>query len=84
VLGEMGELGPGAADYHREVGEHARAVGVDLVVGVGAPAREYGPDELVADPVEAAELLSAHLEAGDAVLIKGSRSAGLERVVGAD
>ena len=27
VLGEMGELGPGAAGYHREVGEHARADG---------------------------------------------------------
>ena len=80
VLGEMGELGPGAPEYHREAGEHARAVGVDLVVGVGEPAREYGPDELVADPAEAAELLSAHLEPGDVVLIKGSRSAGLEQV----
>ncbi|HSR94446.1 MAG TPA: UDP-N-acetylmuramoyl-tripeptide--D-alanyl-D-alanine ligase, partial [Solirubrobacterales bacterium] len=27
VLGEMGELGPGAAGFHREVGEHARAGG---------------------------------------------------------
>ncbi|HEY2714735.1 MAG TPA: UDP-N-acetylmuramoyl-tripeptide--D-alanyl-D-alanine ligase [Solirubrobacterales bacterium] len=80
VLGEMGELGPGSPGYHREVGEHARAVGVDLLVGVGEPAREYGPDELVADPAEAAELLSAHLQAGDAVLIKGSRAAGLEAV----
>ena len=80
VLGEMGELGPGSPGYHREVGEHARAVGVDVVVGVGEPAREYDPDELVADPAEAAELLSAHLQAGDVVLIKGSRSAGLEAV----
>jgi UDP-N-acetylmuramoyl-tripeptide--D-alanyl-D-alanine ligase len=80
VLGEMGELGPGSAGYHREVGEHARAVGVDLVIGVGEPAREYGPDELVADPDEAAELLAAHLSAGDAILVKGSRSAGLEAV----
>jgi UDP-N-acetylmuramoyl-tripeptide--D-alanyl-D-alanine ligase len=80
VLGEMGELGPGAADYHREVGEHARAAGVDLLVGVGLPARDYGPDELVADPGEAAELLAAQLSPGDAVLVKGSRSAGLERV----
>ena len=80
VLGEMGELGPGSAGYHREVGEHARAAGVDLVIGVGLPARDYEPDELVADPAEAAELLAARLEPGDAVLVKGSRSAGLEAV----
>jgi UDP-N-acetylmuramoyl-tripeptide--D-alanyl-D-alanine ligase len=80
VLGEMGELGEGAPGYHREVGEHARAHGVDLVIGVGLPARDYDPDELVADPGEAAELLAARLEPGDAVLVKGSRSAGLEAV----
>ena len=80
VLGEMGELGPDSAAFHREVGEHARAAGVDLVIGVGAPARDYDPDELVADPGEAAELLAARLEPGDAVLVKGSRSAGLEAV----
>jgi UDP-N-acetylmuramoyl-tripeptide--D-alanyl-D-alanine ligase len=80
VLGEMGELGPGSSGFHREVGEHARAAGVDFVVGVGLPARDYGPDELVADPGEAAELLAQRLEPGDAVLVKGSRSAGLEAV----
>jgi UDP-N-acetylmuramoyl-tripeptide--D-alanyl-D-alanine ligase len=80
VLGTMGELGPGAAGFHREVGAHARATGIDLVVGVGAPAREYDPDELVADPGEAAEWLDAHLEPGDAVLIKGSRSVGMESI----
>jgi UDP-N-acetylmuramoyl-tripeptide--D-alanyl-D-alanine ligase len=80
VLGEMGELGADTPSYHREVGEHARAHGVDVLVGVGEPARDYDPDELVADPAEAAEWLAAQLEAGDAVLIKGSRSAGLETV----
>jgi UDP-N-acetylmuramoyl-tripeptide--D-alanyl-D-alanine ligase len=80
VLGEMGELGPEAPGYHRGVGEHARAAGIDLLIGVGLPARDYDPDELVADPGEAAELLAARLEPGDAVLVKGSRSAGLEAV----
>jgi UDP-N-acetylmuramoyl-tripeptide--D-alanyl-D-alanine ligase len=80
ALGEMGELGPDSAAYHREVGEHAHAAGIDFVVGVGLPARDYDPDELVADPGEAAELLAARLEPGDAVLVKGSRSAGLEAV----
>jgi UDP-N-acetylmuramoyl-tripeptide--D-alanyl-D-alanine ligase len=80
VLGEMAELGPNAPDYHREVGEHARAHGIDLLVGVGGPARDYDPDELVGIPEEAAELLAAQLEPGDAILVKGSRSAGLETV----
>ncbi len=83
VLGEMAELGPGAAGYHREIGARARAEGVDLLVGVGEPARGYGPDELVGDPEEAAELLAAQLEPGDTVLVKGSRSAGLEAVAAA-
>jgi len=80
VLGEMAELGPGAPGYHREVGAHARAEGVDMLIGVGEPARDYDPDELVGDPAEAAELLAAQLEPGDAILVKGSRSAGLEAV----
>jgi UDP-N-acetylmuramoyl-tripeptide--D-alanyl-D-alanine ligase len=80
VLGEMAELGDGAPSYHREVGAHARGEGVDLLIGVGEPARDYGPDELVGDPAEAAELLAAQLEPGDTILVKGSRSAGLEGV----
>jgi UDP-N-acetylmuramoyl-tripeptide--D-alanyl-D-alanine ligase len=80
VLGEMAELGSGAPDYHREVGGHARAAGIDLLIGVGEPARDYGPDELVGIPEEAAELLAAQLEPGDTVLVKASRSAGLEVV----
>jgi UDP-N-acetylmuramoyl-tripeptide--D-alanyl-D-alanine ligase len=39
VLGEMGELGPEAPRYHREVGEHARAAGVDFVIGSGSACR---------------------------------------------
>ena len=80
VLGEMGELGEGAVEHHREVGLHARGHGIDSVIGVGEPARDYDPDELVGDPEEAAELLAAQLEPGDTVLVKGSRSAGLEAV----
>jgi UDP-N-acetylmuramoyl-tripeptide--D-alanyl-D-alanine ligase len=80
VLGEMAELGPEAPAYHRAVGERAREAEVALLVGVGEPAREYGPDELVATPEEAAELLAAQIEPGDTILVKGSRSAGLEAV----
>jgi UDP-N-acetylmuramoyl-tripeptide--D-alanyl-D-alanine ligase len=80
VLGEMAELGAGAAGFHREIGDSARADGIDLLVGVGEPARDYAPDELVGTPEEAAEWLAAQLEPGDTVLVKGSRSAGLEAV----
>jgi UDP-N-acetylmuramoyl-tripeptide--D-alanyl-D-alanine ligase len=80
VLGGMGELGPESSDYHRAVGVHARDRSIDFVLGVGALAREYGPDELVADPLEAAEWLNSHLEGGDVVLIKGSRSVGMEEI----
>jgi UDP-N-acetylmuramoyl-tripeptide--D-alanyl-D-alanine ligase len=80
VLGEMAELGPGAAGYHREVGESARAGGVDLLVGVGEPARDYAPDELLGTPEEVAEWLAEQAEPGDTILVKGSRSAGLEVV----
>jgi UDP-N-acetylmuramoyl-tripeptide--D-alanyl-D-alanine ligase len=80
VLGGMGELGPGSSDYHRAIGAYAREKGTDYVLGVGALARDYEPDELVADPGEAVEWLETHLEAGDVVLIKGSRSVGMEGI----
>ena len=76
----MGELGPQSPEFHRETGEHARSLALDYLIGVGAPARDYGPDDLVADPEEAAELLASQLGSGDAVLVKGSRSAGMEAV----
>jgi UDP-N-acetylmuramoyl-tripeptide--D-alanyl-D-alanine ligase len=80
VLAAMRELGPDAPRYHREAGAHARERGLDLLIGVGEPARDYDPDELVADPRDAAELLAAQLGPGDVVLVKGSRAAGLEAV----
>jgi UDP-N-acetylmuramoyl-tripeptide--D-alanyl-D-alanine ligase len=80
VLGGMGELGPESADFHRAVGAYARGKGIDFVLGVGALARDYDPDELVADPGEAVEWLETHLEEGDVVLIKGSRSVGMEGI----
>ena len=80
VLGEMRELGPDAADYHREVGTHARASGVEHLIGVGEMAAAYEPDERVADAEAAAEALERVLGDGDTVLVKGSRAVGLEAV----
>jgi UDP-N-acetylmuramoyl-tripeptide--D-alanyl-D-alanine ligase len=80
VLGEMRELGPDAAAYHREIGEYARERGVELIIGVGEQASAYEPDQQVADAETAADALAAALGPGDAVLVKGSRAVGLERV----
>ncbi len=80
VLGEMRELGPEAAAYHREIGRHARERGVELIIGVGELAEAYEPDRHVADAEAAADALAEALGPGDAVLVKGSRAVGLERV----
>jgi UDP-N-acetylmuramoyl-tripeptide--D-alanyl-D-alanine ligase len=80
VLGEMRELGPDAAAYHREIGDYARERGVELIIGVGEHADAYGPDRRVADAEAAADALAEALRPGDAVLVKGSRAVGLERV----
>jgi len=86
VLGQMAELGPDAASYHREIGRHASDEGVDVLVTVGREALPYaegfeGEVHSVGEPEEAAGLLDELAESGDRVLIKGSRSVGLERVL---
>jgi len=79
VLGEMAELGPAGPAYHDEVGRQAEAV--DVVLGVGELARRYRPHEWVATAAEAVEAARRLVRPGDAVLVKGSRSVGLEAVV---
>ncbi len=81
VLGDMLELGPDAAAHHAAIGEHARAVGVDLLIGVGPLSAGLGADHSVADAEAAATLLRELLAPGDTVLVKASRGIGLERVV---
>jgi UDP-N-acetylmuramoyl-tripeptide--D-alanyl-D-alanine ligase len=83
VLGEMAELGDDAAGYHRDVGEEAVQAGVDEIVAVGPLAAEYlvpGNGVAAATADEAADALRAILRPGDVVLVKGSRSVGLEAV----
>ena len=86
VLGDMLELGPQARGLHHEVGEHAGARGVELLVTVGPLAAEIsrafpGESHAVADAKAAADLLEGLLHARDTVLVKGSRGVGLERTV---
>jgi UDP-N-acetylmuramoyl-tripeptide--D-alanyl-D-alanine ligase len=79
ILGEMAELGPGAPEYHREVGRQVSQLGIDAVLAVGELARAYG-GEWVADAAEAAERAPALVQPGDVVLVKASRAVGLEVV----
>jgi UDP-N-acetylmuramoyl-tripeptide--D-alanyl-D-alanine ligase len=84
VLGDMLELGPDEARFHAEVGAHARAAGVDLLVAVGPRAAHFadGYGEVVAlpDAQAAAETVPDLLQPGDTVLLKASRGVGLEVV----
>jgi UDP-N-acetylmuramoyl-tripeptide--D-alanyl-D-alanine ligase len=78
VLGEMAELGPEAPAYHRDIGAVAAELGV-TVIGVGPLARDYG-GRWVEDADAAATALERELRGGDVVLVKGSRSVGLEAI----
>jgi UDP-N-acetylmuramoyl-tripeptide--D-alanyl-D-alanine ligase len=80
ILGEMAELGPDSLRYHEEIGTAAKNLGVDVVIGVGELARSYGPDDWCADPAAAIDMARTVIHPDDCVLVKGSRSAGLERV----
>jgi UDP-N-acetylmuramoyl-tripeptide--D-alanyl-D-alanine ligase len=88
VLGEMAELGPDGERFHAEVAERATEAGIDVLVAVGERARPYlqafggGERHGVETPEEAGALLERLVRPGDRVLVKGSRSAGLERVLG--
>ncbi len=79
VLGAMAELGSDSVAAHRELGELARARGIE-VVAVATDA--YG-GRVVADAAEAVVTLRAlGVGADDVVLVKASRVAALERVAG--
>jgi UDP-N-acetylmuramoyl-tripeptide--D-alanyl-D-alanine ligase len=85
VLGDMLELGPAEREFHLEIGEHARTVGVDVLVTVGPLAaamgdRFDGEVHCVADATEAAALVPELLAPRDVVLVKASRGVGLELV----
>ena len=86
VLADMMELGPEEERHHREVGEAARAAGVDLLVAVGERAAAYVagadgvPSRHMATVEEAVEVVPGLIEPGDVVLLKGSRSMRLERI----
>ena len=88
VLGDMAELGPGAADLHAAAGRCARHHGVERLLAIGKlsaeAARAFGRGAThFEDCVALVERLREELPDGATVLVKGSRSMALERVVDA-
>ena len=81
ILGEMAELGDASETYHREVGEVASGLSIE-VIGVGESARAYEPIAWAPTADEALALARALIEPGDAVLVKASRAVGLEGIAG--
>ena len=91
ALGEMLELGPESAVWHRRVGRMAARIEPHLLAAVGAGARpvlEGAREAGLADgrtlyfgtAEEAAEYLSGFMCSRDFLLIKGSRGVGMERI----
>jgi UDP-N-acetylmuramoyl-tripeptide--D-alanyl-D-alanine ligase len=88
-LGDMLELGPSGPELHRQTGSKLDGQ-ADVVVGVGAlgrliseGARKAGIPEVheFEDSAAAGAAVSGIVKEGDAVLVKGSRGARMERVV---
>lgn len=86
VLGDMGELGPAAADIHFRVGELASRLGVQRLFAVGELTRvtvgAFGKGARHFENHEALiEALQDCLHAEMTVLVKGSRLMRMERIV---
>ena len=88
VAGEMLELGPSAADLHRQAGQHIAGQKIDVLLGVRGLAQEIVAAaqsrmraDFVATPEEAGEWLAHEARDGDVVLLKASRGVKLERAL---
>ena len=84
VLGGMAEVGDNGPAMHAEVGAYARSQGIDHLLTLGQAAREcavaFGPEAKTFDDVDSLLVCLAALSPSH-VLVKGSRSSRMERVV---
>ena len=93
ILGDMGELGEEEQELHRQVGEYAGSLGLQLCICVGTlaghlahAAKKKNPqmEVVTADSVEEAiEKLPRLIQKGDAVLVKASHFMHFEKIVDA-
>jgi len=88
VLGDMGELGATAAELHAAAGRQARAAGITRLYGLGELAQQAvaafdGPGGAFSTMDELLHALRTDLSGPLHILVKGSRSMRMERVVAA-
>ncbi|WP_154223845.1 UDP-N-acetylmuramoyl-tripeptide--D-alanyl-D-alanine ligase [Marinicella rhabdoformis] len=88
VMGDMAELGEFAVQMHEEIGLYADTKGIDTVLAVGKYAgavcsQRKTKCEAFNDVDAVIEALKSEYLVGGTVLVKGSRSMQLERVVDA-
>lgn len=88
--GDMAELGPYAQYYHTQLGQEILEASVDVLVAVGPLSRlvaqvagnsSHIQAVWFADATEACQAVRVLVKAGDIVLIKGSRTTGLECIL---
>jgi UDP-N-acetylmuramoyl-tripeptide--D-alanyl-D-alanine ligase len=92
VAGEMLELGPDAANLHREAGIDIAKLGVDVLWGVRGLANEIVEGAVSAglpstaffdSSEEAATEILNYVSEGDLILVKGSRGVATDKIVAA-
>jgi UDP-N-acetylmuramoyl-tripeptide--D-alanyl-D-alanine ligase len=85
VLGELAEMGEGAAPLYREIGEYAKRSGIDGVYALGDAGKVAAilgqRGESFVSHQQLIDRLQSELRPGDRVLVKGSRAAAMEQVV---
>jgi UDP-N-acetylmuramoyl-tripeptide--D-alanyl-D-alanine ligase len=92
VLGEMLELGRWAEPLHRDVGNYAVAQGIDVLVGIRGAAWSLvdaaklaglsaGAALFFDEPADAGRAVRTIVQAGDAILFKGSRGVHVEKAL---
>ncbi len=86
VMGDMGELGEGAAKLHQEIGTYAKAAGITQLFALGELSQHtvqaFGNGAThFNNPQALAAMLESYLVPQATVLVKGSRFMQMERVV---
>lgn len=80
VLGQMAEIGPISKEAHAKISQYAKKVS-DYTIGVGEDMKDLGLDQWYQDVSELNSEIGSLLKKGDVVLVKGSRSNNLDKLI---